>query len=108
MGTSVKQEGKYQSMYAPSPSYPSRMAGNVVTVPSELTKEIDPRNRYREIGEAPFGTYAEESKALNEPQPTAQQQQPMPQPQQFGQGQTLTDFAMQAMFKKLFLEKKKG
>ena len=53
MGTSVKQEGKYQSMAAPSPSYPSRMAGNVVTVPSELTNELDPRQRYRVMGEQP-------------------------------------------------------
>ena len=77
MGTSVKQEGKYQSMYAPSPSYPSRMAGNVVTVPSELTNEIDPRQRYRVMGEQPQTTYTEATPA--EEQRTAEQQAPQMQ-----------------------------
>jgi len=79
MGSTVKREGKYQYQIAPTPDSPSRMAGNVITMPAELGKEIDPRNRYRTTGEESF-----KQEPLVTEQPFAQPQQPTqtPQPQE--------------------------
>jgi len=83
MGSTVKQEGKYQYQSAPTPDSPSRMAGNVITMPAELGKEIDPRNRYRTMGEE-----VPEQKPLATEQP--QQFTQTPQPQEGGGKETQT------------------
>lgn len=82
MGASVRQEGKYQSMAAPTPPSASRMAGNVVTIPSELERDLDPRQRYRGMGEQPLVGYTTATETGEAQQPAAQ---PMPQ---MGTGRT--------------------
>lgn len=79
MGSTVKQEGKYQYKYAPEPSYTSRMAGNVITIPSEVGEEVDPRKRYRSMSEQPFGQ-----------QTLATEQPPVPQEYSPQQQQSIT------------------
>lgn len=82
MGSTVKQEGKYQYQYAPEPTNTSRMAGNVVTVPAELQKEIDPRQRYRAMAEQPFGQEPLVTEQPLNPPPQSAQPQQQNQPSQ--------------------------
>lgn len=90
MGSTVKQEGKYQYKYAPEPSYTSRMAGNVITIPSEVGEEVDPRKRYKSMAEQPFGQQTLAAEQPPVPQEYSPQQQQSITPQS-GKRQSFTD-----------------